>query len=695
MTPRALLLQHVDEAWKEAGIAVSFTDANDRVAARVERHHVEPASMAAVRALQILGCRTCLHRSGAHESYIYGFSESGSLCIEIIAVHKQRVIPRHRRKALAVALLGPDGVGKSTVLRLVKEWFAREAPFIDVTVRQWRPGLLPPLAALLGKGGGEEDGDMRPRRDKGNLQWLRLFYYFLDFLLGSWWKDREQVAGSRLIVYDRCALDMEVDPYRFALSSRRGTRLLWKLTPRPKKLILLFDTPERIARRKDDLREHEMAEQLESWLSLASEDEVHAIVRVDDGPREIANRVRDLFIESLADSGVSVFPPERPQMPPGQYAILPGESDPRFLIPLDMRETAAASLAIYNPQRRIAKFAKSILRIGLRLGIAQPLLRCRGGLGSLAKVQPFLSRAVGCGDIRLAVSLGTPGPNQKPTVQIMDRQGAVLGYAKVGRHARAIASIRDEQQALRTLASASFSTAVIPRLLDSGWIGSNYVLVQSTVPSEPSSGTAVPDSRYVRFLAELHGLGPSLCNLPFPSQSELAALRNKGFHYDAHLIESAAQRWCDGPPVPCGPAHGDFTPWNIRFSNGNLFVFDWETFRYRTPAGWDLFHYLVAGGVEVRGATPGAIYNSIVNPGSTRELIDGYFREIGSHPDCIAPLFVSYAANALRAGILDLRHDASEKDRSLQRTWAALLALFSYREISQDMAPEQDVAVSI
>jgi len=678
------LAGRIESAWKDAGIAVEFTTANGRVAARVERNQVESAAKIAVRTLHRAGCRTCVYRFDAASS-ILGFSESGSLCIDILALGGLRSFSWYRHKAPCVAVLGPDGVGKSTVLRLVKEWFAREAPFVDVTVRQWRPGLLPPLAAFLGKAG-DGEGDQRPRRHKGNLQWLRLFYYFLDFLLGSWWKDREKLPGSRLVVYDRCALDMEVDPYRFALSSRRGARLLWTLTPRPETLILLFDTPERIARRKDDLREHEMAEQMETWLKLASEDKVQAIIRVDDTPREIANRVRDLFIDSLLQ-GNDASPAAAPR-PRGEHAVLAG----RFMIPLDRRKTAAASLDIYNPQRRIAKIAKALLRVGLRSGVAQIFLRHRAGWGSLAGVRTFLIRAVACEDIAIAVSLGTPGPNQKPTIQIMDRAGRILGYAKAGRSERAIASIQGEEQALRRLETAQFSTAVLPRLLDAGWADDNYVLVQSSCPRARESQTIVPDGRHVCFLAELQGLHPSYRELPFPDDAELAEMRLAGFHYYAHLIESARTRWCDRGAFLSGPAHGDFTPWNIRSGGAALFVFDWEAFDERTPAGWDLFHFLVAGAVEVRGAKPGAIYAQVAKPGPIRDLIEDYFRQIGASVDCIETLFVSYAANSLRTSVIDLRHRASAKDRALQRTWAALLALFLYQNIAPAAVARQNAA---
>jgi hypothetical protein len=685
------LLQQVEAAWKQTGLNVPVVAEKARIRALVARAQRDQAFTAALRALEEAGCRTCAERDT-----IYGFSETESICIHLGngTTRRRRFLGR---SVPLFALLGPDGVGKSTVLKLVREWFEREAPFVNITVRQWRPGLLPPLAALLGKGG-DGDSDQRPRRHRGNLQWVRLFYYFLDFLFGAWRKDRNRGDGSRMIVYDRCALDMCVDPYRFGLSSRRGTRLLWKLTPRPQSLILLYDEPERIAQRKDDLQAHEVADQLESWLKLAEQDEVHAIIRVDDNPQEIANRVRSLLIDAfiLHVGQVGNLRPivNRPAAEHRQdrdaYAVLPTRTNPRFLIPLTNRRAAAASLAIYNAQRPIARLGKLLLTCGLRTGIAQPFLRHRQN-PPLDSLRPLLGAAVGYDDISIAVALGTPGPNQKPALQIMDRVGRVLGYAKIGCNPRTIASIRNEENALRSLESETFRTATIPRVLHAGNFpeDGSYILVQSSTPGL-GSGRIEPDNRHVEFLADLHRLKPGLGQLPCPDLDAVAEVRQNGFHYYAHLIDWAREYCARYSHVPLGPAHGDFTPWNILEScGGKLLVFDWETFHTRVPASWDLFHLLVAGEVEVRGATPGAIYAALNKPGRIRRLIDDYFRRIGASDDLIEPLFVSYLANALCCGVLGLANDSSEKDRLLQRTWAALLTLTRHRggsEVSEAAA---------
>ena len=48
---------------------------------------------------------------------------------------------------------------------------------------------------------------------------------------------------------------------------------------------------------------------------------------------------------------------------------------------------------------------------------------------------------------------------------------------------------------------------------------------------------------------------------------------------------------------------------------------------------------------------------------------------IGANLDIIEPLLISYAAHALGTSVVEMGNNASEKDRAMQRTWAAILAL--------------------
>jgi thymidylate kinase len=46
-------------------------------------------------------------------------------------------------------------------------------------------------------------------------------------------------------------------------------------------------------------------------------------------------------------------------------------------------------------------------------------------------------------------------------------------------------------------------------------------------------------------------------------------------------------------------SHGDFTPWNMYFKDGQLHIYDWELAEANKPLGFDLFHFIVQQGVLV------------------------------------------------------------------------------------------------
>lgn len=96
---------------------------------------------------------------------------------------------------------------------------------------------------------------------------------------------------------------------------------------------------------------------------------------------------------------------------------------------------------------------------------------------------------------------------------------------------------------------------------------------------------------------------------------QVPVLLSKGIHGEVHYIcQSYALR--DSAAVPSntqivdflfrflrdsitlvnglhlGPSHGDFTPWNVMVSGGNVFVFDWEKWNNYRPCLFDSFLYV-------------------------------------------------------------------------------------------------------
>jgi hypothetical protein len=614
-----------------------------------------------------------------------------------------------KEKPLVVACEGPDGVGKSTIIKKLSAKCSEIGG--SVIVRHWRPGLLPQLGALVGKSSPFDRGPVVPRRTPGHFHWLRLPYYLVDFSLGSLVKHFVDSGKRRLVLYDRCALDMAVDPVRYGLRSARGTLLLWKLIPKPNPVVLLYDTPERIVARKSDLKEEEIARQLEAWLGLAEQGHVNAVIRVDAEPEEIARRIQDLLADELirmngGDLGAKLRDQEAvgtlmaivSAKPFPTFAVVPAKRRPRFLIPLGPRGAAAASLKIYNPQKPLARLTKHLLGIGLRTGLAQRFLPTNrtcstrdplppDGLASRS-LQEHLSDVLGEKSLSMAVSFGIPGPLRKPVLQLMNSRGKILGYAKVGWNEHTIELVRREEGVLARLRGVRFSTATIPRVVHAGWWDGRYILVEDAPAGLTKPSGHELSHRHLEFLRELRTVNPkqsrSVENGPANELTRrIAALRARGLHYYPHLLEQALARCVErlvDVPISFGFKHGDFTPWNILDESGKLFILDWEYAEESALPGWDLFHFIVQTSVLVRGLDPRrclqAVRRQCTAPGGLAEFLT----LAGATQQLLGPLFFLYVADVMSWGLLRNPEASHEKGHKLIAAWTYLLTMAAFAD---------------
>jgi hypothetical protein len=691
-------IEDLREALEASGIQVTLDPADQNegcLSANVPDEQQSRLLQLCVATLQRSGYRVCFERRGTVWS-VFAFPTRQGQGVHL----KLRATPGHSvrrlfdlapRIAPHFALVGPDGVGKSTVLRLVMERIRAEAPFLRASVKQWRPGLLPSLASLAGRPEATEGeaSDFRPRRDPGNLQLLRLGYYGLDFIAGAYWKHRQD-SQPRFIVYDRCALDMMVDPYRFNLHSRWGTHTLWRIIPKPTGIILLHDDGNRIASRKDDLTLQEIQGQMTLWLDLVKRGVVNSVVRVEDNPRETANRVYQALIEQFLgyheqscpkDSAEILQPVQgtlfeaREHQHREPYGLFPNRTDIRFLIPLSDSSASAKGLDLYHAQKPLARLAKSLLTNAFRTGALSHLWPHRTQLctGDLERrFRDLLGQQV-----RLAFSLGSGKVRNRVIIQITTPDGEILAYAKAGFDESSQTAIQREEQTLRSLEHAGFSPAEVPQVLRSFAWRDAWILTETAAPQEKQPAHAFRDE-HVQFLTRLATRLP--CHTPADglSPDSPAHLEHLGYPYYADLIKWATNHLASFPALPGSFLHGDFTPWNLSVSRNRVFAFDWEQAAHRGPAGWDAFHFCVASSIEVRGQHGAQTFRDIMNPGGTHQMLRKYFEAAGIHSSWFEPLFIRYLAGALTNSIFADPAGADGKEEAVRRAWAFLIVLMRH-----------------
>lgn len=288
------------------------------------------------------------------------------------------------------------------------------------------------------------------------------------------------------------------------------------------------------------------------------------------------------------------------------FGVFPTAARPRLLVPLASKRAAAASLRgashAREPQIRLAR---ALLRIGLRAGVAQHLLRDRLSI-SLPKEEQtnklpadvlltdHLAEVFGRRDIAVAVHLGPDRPNRKPLVQVLSPDGHVLGYVKIGWNALTRRLVRNEAHVLGDLEERMSSLAAfeVPRILHSEDWRELEILVLSPLPGRPFRMTRLHIETTATAMDEISRLFAGDEGRLAESDywlTESARVRAAGGRL-AQLASLVEERYGE-EVLSFGSWHGDWAPWNMAWRGGRLAIWDWERSGHPVPVGLDAAHF--------------------------------------------------------------------------------------------------------
>lgn len=592
---------------------------------------------------------------------------------------------------LFIAVLGPDGAGKSTLIDKLE--LKLSGAFRYSAKFHLRPGIL----GTKDEGNPVTDPHGTPPRSY-LVSLLKLFYYMADYVLGYMFMLYPKFVRTTMVVFDRYYDDILVDPARYRYG---GPSTLAELThyfiPKPDLILTLDVSEEMILKRKQEVGKEELIRQRKSYRELAAKLPNAVILDSDQNPEKLADDASEIIIDYLHKRYMMrrnhYFSADHKKQPfdwlnlalsadPGKSCIaigckesgektsdwetyckfkyLPVVEGRGYLLPLN-RKLAANGLMLYNAQSEMAKAGRALLQNPYISVLSSILMKSVSVMTSRdidvsekgdVLVFDYLRSVSKWGDLEFALSLGTPGPHRKPVIQLNTSEGAIVGYAKVGWNEATNSLVKNEADTIKNLSCMTFESFVMPSVLNAGWWHGRYVTILSSPEGRLLPAAKTLNIQYMNVineLADLHARRMTIRESAFWSDLLSRVKRVKNGYYRG-VLERKAIPWIEvslgGEKLPFHMSHGDLAPWNSYIRNGKLFLYDWEYARRDAPPGRDLFHFIYQTNGYLKNSNPNELYESIVS-NDNKNMTKQYWEKLGIGEDTMNTLFLLYIIERL------------------------------------------------
>ncbi len=304
--------------------------------------------------------------------------------------------------------------------------------------------------------------------------------------------------------------------------------------------------------------------------------------------------------------------------------VLPSNREPRLLVPSE-RLPAAAAVARFGGSGSLPwRVLKRVMRVAMASNTGSHLFRDRllieAPPGSVT-IGTYLQQVLGR---ELYVSLSVTGAraNRKPVLQLLTPNGEIIGFAKIGVDPLTRELVRVEADALARLEAARPRSFAAPRALHRGSWNDLEVLVLTPLPARLRT-RSMPSLRLLevmREVAELAGLVRQQVAVAEHWQRLLERLLSAPDGPEREAMTTALARLSeqDGETaLSYGSWHGDFSPWNMACTHGQLWVWDWERFAPGVPLGFDALHNWLQTEIRARHRDPVAAASGLLDRAPT------------------------------------------------------------------------------
>ena len=317
---------------------------------------------------------------------------------------------------------------------------------------------------------------------------------------------------------------------------------------------------------------------------------------------------------------VTTGPPPDGYVAVETYAVVPDLAHARYLVPLDSRRAGVATLWTYHtmraPTRRAAEAVVSTL---FRAHCGDSLFRRRLVVSIDSRVPnarhadwlllAHLARELDRPRLFAGLAVRRVQPSSKPMLELFDRAGEPLGFAKLGWSPATNNLVRAEIDTLEAL-KGRLRRVVAPRPLSHGYFNGHAYSVVSPLArglrrceSDPVVACDAP-LKVATSAAVSHGPvdGSAYATRLRQALGSTATAAPSEFHV---LDGWLARLERDPTPLRYGRWHGDWVPHNLARTGETVAAWDWEHSSADTPIGFDALHWHFQRALPLGGLAAG------------------------------------------------------------------------------------------
>ena len=192
-----------------------------------------------------------------------------------------------------IAVLGPDGAGKSTVIEGLSEEFTQRR--LKIHRVHWRPAFC---RKSVGEVGQVNDPHSVPPRG-AFTSILKLGYFWCDWAYSHLLPLRHFRAKNKVVIADRFYIDLLIDPRRYRYGGPMWlASLVFRFFPKPSLTIILTGDPETLYARKKEVRPDEVVRQVEAYEQVMKRARLNGMLI--DSTQDVES-VRDKVLAEVMD----------------------------------------------------------------------------------------------------------------------------------------------------------------------------------------------------------------------------------------------------------------------------------------------------------------------------------------------------------------------------------------------------------